>query len=86
MATVEFIDGRIVKGVQLTDMQSVGDEGSRRATAHLNGKTYPVFNSVVDGFDPVWHEQMSMETFRMLKGTSRQFIEGSAESQEETNG
>lgn len=79
MATVEFIDGRIVEGVALTGVEHVGDEGSRRATAHLDGKTYDVFNSIVDGFDPVWHEQMTMETWRMLKGTSRQFVDGSVD-------
>lgn len=80
MATVQFIDGRLVEGVQITDVQHVGDEGARSGTAHYQGKTYPVYNSIVDGFNPIWVEQMSIETYRMLKGSiSNGIVEGSKE-------
>ncbi len=80
MATIEFIDGRIVEHVPLSDMQHVGEEGSRRAIAHIDGKEYWVYNSCVDGFDPIWYEQMSLETYKMLKGSTGfpdKFVEGS---------
>ena len=77
MATVQLIDGRIVEHVRLTDVKHVGEEGSRSAIAHIGNQTYPVYNSIVDGFNDLWHEQMSFETWRMLKDTSRQFVEGS---------
>lgn len=76
MATVQLIDGRIIEGVRLTDVHHVGDEGARSATAHIAGATYVVHNSIVDGFNPIWYEQMSLETFRMLKGADK-FVEGS---------
>lgn len=77
MATVELIDGRIVENVRLTDVQSVGEEGSKRAIAHIDGQTYPVYNSIVDGFNPVWHEQITLETFRKLG--KKGFVEGAIE-------
>ena len=80
MATVELVDGRVVEHVQLTNIEHVGDEGSRRAIAHIDGKTYKVFNSIVDGFDPVWYEQVS---FEIAKGTTG-FVEGSATISDET--
>lgn len=73
MATVQFIDGRIIEGVKLTDVQHVGEEGSRRATAHIDGKAYPVYNSIINGLNDLWIEQISFETWR-AKG----FAEGSA--------
>lgn len=76
MAIVKLIDGRIIKNVQLTDMRSVGEEGSKEAIAHINGQTYDVYNSIVDGFDPVWYEQMSYETYKSLGKSG--FVEGSA--------
>jgi len=83
MATVQFIDGRIVEGVKLTDVRSVGDEGSKSATAHFEGQTYHVYNSIVDGFNNIWQEQMSMETWEMLKGTGKAgFVEGSVSEEE----
>ena len=81
MATVELIDGRIVENAHLTDVQSVGEEGSKRAIAHIDGQTYPVYNSIVDGFNDVWVEQITLETFRKLG--KKGFVEGSVESSEE---
>lgn len=78
MAIVKLVSGRIVENARLTDVQSVGDEGARRATAHIDGHAYPVYNTIIDGFDPVWYEQMDWETYKSLgKGG---FVEGSAES------
>lgn len=81
MAIVQLISGRIVENARLTDVKHVGDEGSRKAIAHIDGKTYDVYNSIIDGFNPVWYEQMSIETFRMTKGATG-FVEGSAISAE----
>jgi hypothetical protein len=64
MSTVKLIDGRVVEHVKLTNVEHVGDEGSKRAIAHIDGVDYPVYNSVVDGFNPIWHEQMSMPEFK----------------------
>ena len=84
MATVQLIDGRIVENARLTNVEHVGDEGSRRAIAHIDGQTYPVFNSIIDGFDPIWHEQMSLETYKMLG--KKGFVEGSITSSDEESG
>lgn len=77
MAKVQLIDGRVVDA-QLTNIQHVGDEGSRRAIAHIGEKTYPVYNAVIDRFNNVWVEQMSLETFKMLEG-NKEVVEGSVE-------
>jgi hypothetical protein len=78
MSTVRLIDGRIVEHVQLTNIQHVGDEGSRTATAHIDGKEYAVYNSIVDGFNSVWTEQITWETYQLLKGSvDHGFVEGS---------
>lgn len=63
MTKVKLIDGRVVDA-QLTDIQHVGDEGSRRAIAIFEDREYPVYNSIVDGFDPIWYEQMTMAEFK----------------------
>ncbi len=81
MAQVQLIDGRLVEA-QLTDVKQVGEEGSRTAIAHLDGNTYKVYNSIVDGPSPIWYEQMSLETYRMLDGAT-DFVEGSATSVDE---
>ena len=78
MAIVELIDGRVIEHAQLTDIEPVGEEGSRRAIAHIDGKEYPVFNSIIDGFDPVWYEQMSLEMYKTLGKAG--FVEGSLAS------
>ena len=51
---VLFIDGseRIVPA---KNIQHVGKEGARRATALYNGKEYPIYNRVEWGF--LWYEQ-----------------------------
>ena len=74
MATVQLIDGRIVENVRLTDVKSVGDEGSQKAITHIDGQTYDVYNSIIDGFDHVWYEQMSIETYKKLG--KKGFVEG----------
>ena len=79
MAKVKLIDGRIIDA-QLTNVHSVGEEGSRAATAHFEGKMYDVYNSIVDGFDPVWNEQMDYETYKAL-GTGG-FVEGTIDEYE----
>lgn len=60
MATVQFIDGRFAEHVRLTNVEAVGNEGSKRAIAHLNGKEYHVFNSLIDGFNSIWYEQKAV--------------------------
>lgn len=77
MAIVKLISGQVVYAT-LTDIKSVGEEGSRTAIARIDGKTYEVYNSIVDGFDPVWHEQMDYETWKML-GNPKGFVEGSTD-------
>lgn len=78
MAIVQLISGRLVEHVQLVNVKH-GEEGSRSATALIDGKEYRVYNSVVDGFNPVWNEQITFETYQMLKGTiDHGFVEGSA--------
>lgn len=64
MSTVKLIDGRVVEHVMLSNIEQVGDEGSRRAIADIDGIDYPVYNSIVDGFNPIWVEQMSMPEFK----------------------
>lgn len=76
MATVILIDGRPIENVRLTDIERVGDEGSRKAIAHIGENTYPVHNSIIDGFNDIWYEQISLETWRMTKGATG-FVEGS---------
>lgn len=83
MAPVKLIDGRIVKNAQLTDVRHVGDEGSKEATAHIDGKTYSVYNSIVDGFNNVWYEQISFETYQKLGKSG--FVEGSLDEQKGPN-
>jgi hypothetical protein len=81
MAIVQLIDGRIVENVRITDVKRVGDEGGRTATAHIGENTYPVYYNDVDG-ESIWYEQMSMETWKMLKGTDLAgFVEGSIEEE-----
>lgn len=58
MSTVQRIDGTIVEHILITDVQEVGDEGARSGIAHINGMSYPVYKTVVDGFDPIWYEQV----------------------------
>lgn len=78
MATVQLISGKLVEGVKLINVSPPDEEGSRSATAIIEGKEYPVYNSIIDGFDPIWYEQMSIETYRMLKGSAAKgFVEGS---------
>lgn len=57
MSTVQRIDGSIVEGVIITNDQHVGEEGSKRGIAHINNEELPVYNSIIDGFDPIWYEQ-----------------------------
>lgn len=83
MAIVKLIDGRIIDNARLTNIKHVGEEGSRTATAHIDGKTYDVYNSIIDGFNAVWHEQMTFETWKMTKGATG-FVEGSATPLDET--
>ena len=79
MATVKLISGQIVNA-RLTNIE-YGEEGSRSAIAHIGGKTYDVYNSIVDGFNDIWHEQMSFETWKML-GKPDAFVEGTASTNE----
>jgi len=84
MATVQLISGQAIENVQLTDTEPIGEEGSKRATAHIGGKTSPVYNSIIDGFDPVWYEQISYDEIYQLTKGAKGFVEGSATSPEET--
>jgi hypothetical protein len=56
MATVQRIDGGIVEHVRLTDVERVGDEGGKRAVAHIGEQTCPVYYNDVDG-PTIWYEQ-----------------------------
>lgn len=67
MATVQFINGHVVSGVRLSNVEAVGDEGSRRAIAHIYDKTYHVYNSIVDGFNEIWYEQLDTEKTQPLE-------------------
>jgi len=69
MAIVQLIDGRLLENVQVKNIKHVGDEGSRSGTAVIDGKEYPVYNSIVDGFSNVWTEQISYETYMKTKGS-----------------
>lgn len=83
MAIVQLISGQIIEGAKLINVSSPDEEGSRSATAIIDGKEYPVYNSVIDGFDPVWYEQIDYETWKMLKDSAAKgFVEGSIASQE----
>ena len=67
-AKVVLIDGREVTAI-LTTIEHVGNEGSRRATAHYEGKEYPVYHSIDEiGIHPasihIWYEQQTLEEFR----------------------
>ena len=64
MSIVQRIDGSIIEGVQLTNISTPDEEGSRSATAILDGETRTVYNSIIDGFNRIWVEQMSMEEWR----------------------
>jgi hypothetical protein len=80
---VKLIDGRVIENAQLVNVQREGDEGSRSATAIVDGKEYNVYNSIVDGFNNVWAEQMSYETWKMLKNTvNNGVVEGTIEKEE----
>jgi hypothetical protein len=83
MATVQLVDGSIVENARLTNIEHVGEEGSRRATAYIGNHTYNVYNSIIDGFNDIWHEQMDWETYKMLG--KKGFVEGTATSLDETN-
>lgn len=83
MATVQLVDGSIVENVRLTNIERVGEEGSRRATAHIGNYTYNVYNSIIDGFNDIWCEQMDWETYKMLG--KKGFVEGTTTSLDETN-
>jgi hypothetical protein len=83
MATVKLISGQVVENVKLTDIKRVGAEGSREAVARIGDKTYDVYNSIIDGFDNIWHEQMSYETWKMTEGATG-FVEGSVEAVQES--
>jgi hypothetical protein len=80
MARVHLVDGRDFEGAHLTDIKPVGNEGSCTAIAHIDGHTYPVYKSTVDGYNEDWYEQMDYETWKALKG-KKQVIEGTLEHQ-----
>lgn len=65
MAKVQLTDGRIVEA-QLTDIRREGEEGSRSATALIEGREIPVYNSIVDGFTDIWTEQLTLDEWRKL--------------------
>lgn len=67
MATVQRIDGTFARAVEITNIEHVGDEGSRRGAAHIDGKQIPVYNSIVDGFNSIWVEQMTWEEYQEHK-------------------
>ena len=56
MAKVQLMDGSTVRA-PLTDVKQVGDEGSWSAMAHINGRAFPVYKSIIDGFNEIWVEQ-----------------------------
>lgn len=87
MAIVQLISGQIVEGAKLTNISPPDEEGSRSAIAHIDGKEYPVYNSIIDGSNNIWYEQISYETWKMLKeSAAKGFVEGSITTPDETAG
>lgn len=87
MATVQLISGQLVEGAKLINISPPDEEGSRSATAIIDGREYPVYNSIIDGFNNIWNEQMDWETYKKLG--KRGFVEGSimpVEEDEESEG
>ena len=82
MALVKFIDGT-QRNVQLSNIHHTGDEGARTAIAHYDGKKYEVYNNPVDGNTTLWHEQIDYETYKMLEGAKKGFVEGTVASLDE---
>ena len=74
MSLVQFIDGA-QRNVPLTNVSSLGEEGERTATAHYDGKEYEVYQNPVDGNTTIWYEQLDYETFKMLEGAKKGFVE-----------
>ena len=66
MALVQRIDGSLVPGVELTAIEQVGDEGARRALAHINGDVLPVYNTIIDGFSAIWYEQITFAQYKEM--------------------
>ncbi len=60
---VHFIDGS-EKIVPAKDIQWVGEEGARRATALVDGREVPIYKRSEPEWGPLWYEQeVSKDTF-----------------------
>lgn len=64
MARIVLRDGLIVERVVISDVKPVGDEGSKSGIARVNGQDVRVCNSIVDGFNDLWYEQVTLEEWR----------------------
>ena len=53
---VHFIDGS-EKIVPAKDIQHVGEEGARKATALVDGKEVPIYKRSEPEWGPLWYEQ-----------------------------
>ena len=82
MSLVQFVDGT-QRNVPLRNIQRVGDEGARTAIADYDGKEYEVYNNPVDGNTTLWHEQIDYETYKLLEGAKKGFVEGSIAQEKE---
>lgn len=83
MATIKLISGQIAENAIVANIEPFGDKGSRKAIAYVDGKLIEVYNSIIDGFNDIWYEQMSYEAWIITKGATR-FVAGSVESEQES--
>lgn len=65
MAMIKLVDGRMVSA-PITNIQH-HEEGARSGTAYVDGKQIEVYNSIVDGFNPIWTEQITLKQHRATK-------------------
>jgi hypothetical protein len=66
-ARVHFADGSELV-VPISNIQHVGEEGARKAIAHLNGKEYPIFNTIEHEFE--WYEHHNLDEEHNASHTS----------------
>ena len=76
MARLKLIDGRLIEsGFQLVNTGRPDEEGSRSATALFEGREISVYNSIIDGFNDVWTEQLTIEEWRALSPEEKKRLE-----------
>ena len=70
MATIQRVDGSMTSA-PVTEIKHEGEEGARSGVANIDGKRLSVYNSIVDGFDATWYEQLTLEEWRGWKEAHR---------------